>query len=136
MGSDSRKLSAKQLAKYTMLMERFDAYLERNWADPLYNDACARELGMSPRSLSTMVTAMRGTSVQRYVRDKRLAAVRDAINRNENRGCIGRIARAYGFQHLGEFASEYRRRYGQRPSETALHEGAAPASVTEDDQLS
>lgn len=135
MGQDPRKLSTSQLARYTALMERFDAYLEGNWATPLYNDACARELGMSPRSLSTMVTAMRGTSVQRYIRDKRLAAVRDSIDKNDNRECIGRIAKAYGFRHLGEFASEYRRRYGERPSETALRDASVPVSATEDDQL-
>jgi AraC-like DNA-binding protein len=135
MGQDTHKLSMRRLARYTALMERLDAYLESNWAAPLYDDACARELGMSPKSLSTMVTAMRGMSVQGYVRDKRLAAIRDALSKNENGDCIGRIVKAYGFQHLAEFASEYRRRSGERPSETALREAAARAPFADDEQL-
>jgi AraC-like DNA-binding protein len=72
---------------------------------------------------------MRGMSVQQYIRYRRLAAVRYAITNNESRRCIGRIAKAYGFQHLGEFAQEYRRQYGERPSETTGHEGEPPSAV-------
>jgi transcriptional regulator GlxA family with amidase domain len=114
----STRLSPKRLAKYQKLMERFDAYVETNLTDPLYNDDCARALGVSARSLANVVKGIHGVSTQRYVRTRRLNAVRDALMAAGRPCQIKQIARAHGFVHLGEFCSEYRKQFGELPSET------------------
>jgi AraC-like DNA-binding protein len=113
------KPSLGLLARYQALMSRFDAYVDANLARPLYNKDCAHELGMSERSLSAVVHAIRGMSVQRYIRIRRLTTVRAKLAAHASSCKVGDLARAHGFQHLGEFAFEYRKEFGELPSETA-----------------
>jgi AraC family transcriptional regulator, ethanolamine operon transcriptional activator len=41
-------------------------------------------------------------------------------------GTIGDIANTWGFWHMGQFAADYRRQFGELPSETLAH--ALPAT--------
>ena len=117
-------------------MGQIDAYIDANLGSPLYNDACAAVLGMSPRSLSNVVHDIHGMSMQRYIRTKRLAAVRSALQKYGQACQIGIIAKAHGFEHLGEFAHAYKRLFGELPSETALRAPPPCTEVIPDDAAS
>lgn len=60
-----------------------------------------------------------GVSPLRYLRDARLARVREALTRADRADrSVTEIATEWGFSHLGRFAVEYRERFGESPSET------------------
>jgi transcriptional regulator GlxA family with amidase domain len=71
-----------------------------------------------------------GVSPMRYLRNHRLQRVRDELL-SETAGQVSEIASRWGFAHLGRFAAEYRRRFGECPSVTrarGLLSRRAPAS--------
>jgi AraC-like DNA-binding protein len=74
--------------------------------------------GVPGRTLLKHFQDHRGTTPMRYLRDARLARVREALSRPEAGESVTEVAMAWGFQHLGRFAIEYRRRFGESPSET------------------
>jgi transcriptional regulator GlxA family with amidase domain len=59
-----------------------------------------------------------GMSPMRYLRKARLEHAQAALLRAEPGDTVTQIAMSLGFHHLGRFASEYRRRFGESPSET------------------
>jgi transcriptional regulator GlxA family with amidase domain len=59
-----------------------------------------------------------GVSPMRYWRDRRFVRVREALQRTRDNASVTDVAMAWGFYHLGRFATEYARRFGESPSET------------------
>lgn len=53
-----------------------------------------------------------------YLRDMRFEQARRNLLMGASGDCVSRIALDAGFLHLGRFAIEYRRRYGESPSQT------------------
>ncbi len=74
--------------------------------------------GVPGRTLLKHFQDHRGTTPMRYLRDARLGRVREALLQSEAGEDVTQIAMTWGFQHLGRFAIEYRRRFGESPSET------------------
>ena len=60
-----------------------------------------------------------GTSPMGYVKRVRFEQVRDDLKKSKGDGTITEIAGRWGFTHMGRFAAEYRRRFGELPSVTA-----------------
>lgn len=80
-------------------------------------DLCA-ELGVSDRTLRLAFRERYGLGPMAYYKALRLNAVRAALRRS-HRAAVGVVARGFGFHHLGQFAADYRRLFGESPSETA-----------------
>ncbi len=78
----------------------------------------AAAAGVAHRTLYRHFHDVRGVSPMRYARDCRFAQVREALLQAGPRDCVTTIAVQWGFCHLGRFSVEYRKRYGERPSET------------------
>lgn len=91
-------------------------------------DLC-REFGVSARTLRLAFRERYGLGPLAFFKKVRLNAVRSRLKTAPN-GSIADVARACGFHHLGNFAANYRRLFGELPSETArrVSEGGAPAS--------
>jgi AraC-like DNA-binding protein len=70
------------------------------------------------RTLFRHFADCRGVSPMRYLRMARLQKVREELLHAEPEQDISEIAMRWGFEHLGRFATEYRKRFGERPSET------------------
>lgn len=79
-------------------------------------DLCA-EFGVSDRTLRLAFRERFGLGPMTYYRTLRLNATRAALKAEPSRG-IAEIAREHGFHHLGNFAADYRRLFGERPSAT------------------
>jgi AraC family ethanolamine operon transcriptional activator len=87
-------------------------------------DLC-RALHLSRRTLQRAFTETLGIGPARYLTLKRLAAVRAELRRSDPAFIkVTDTAIKYGFWELGRFAQDYRRMFGERPSET-LSKGAA-----------
>jgi AraC family ethanolamine operon transcriptional activator len=87
-------------------------------------DLC-RALHLSRRTLQRAFTETLGIGPARYLTLKRLTAVRAELRRSDPALIkVTDTAIKYGFWELGRFAQDYRRMFGERPSET-LSKGAA-----------
>ncbi len=82
-------------------------------------DGLCRRIGVSRRNLFYAFDELLGLSPHRYRHALRLNAVRRAI-KAEPRGeaAIADLAWRAGFAHPSRFAADYRRLFGERPSET------------------
>jgi len=106
------------LTQYLALVRRLDEYLAVNPNRSLYSADIAAEFGVSVRTLHNAVTAIRGLSLHRYVRLKRLWNVRQQLVQGPSVATIKSIAVANGFWHMGEFGSLYRTTFGETPQQT------------------
>jgi len=59
-----------------------------------------------------------GVSPMGYVRTARFKKVRELLALAEPQEQVSKIAMRLGFNHLGRFAVEYRKRFGESPSDT------------------
>ncbi len=75
---------------------------------------------VSPRTLQAGFRRHLGTTPLEQLRTVRLVAVREELLAAEpgTRGTVARIARQWGFTHLGRFAAAYRERFGETPRMT------------------
>jgi AraC family ethanolamine operon transcriptional activator len=86
-------------------------------------DLC-QELGVSERTLHYAFQEVRGLSPIAYFKANRLNAVRQELKAAPaGTTTVGEIARRWGFLHSGEFAADYRRLFGELPSQSLSHKG-------------
>ncbi len=87
---------------------------------------------MSTRSLYALFERQLGESPRQYIRRLRLERIRACL---EDPGCrvrnLTELALDFGFAHLGRFAEQYRRQFGELPSETLRRRGADRHGVQE-----
>ncbi len=82
-------------------------------------DIC-REIGVTRRTLQNATQEILGVSPQNYLKAIRLNGVRrDLKQRHAGRETIADIAARWGFWHLSQLAQDYRRMFGELPSQTS-----------------
>jgi AraC-like DNA-binding protein len=87
-------------------------------AEPIRIAEIARELGISPRHLQSGFRRHLGTTPHEFLRDCRLDMAHRLLVTSLPGQTITSVAYDCGFGHLGEFAQNYRSRFGESPSET------------------
>jgi AraC-like DNA-binding protein len=70
------------------------------------------------RTLLKHFARFRGVSPMEYLRAARFEAVRRALLDEATSDAVADVAVNWGFSHMGRFSAEYRKRFGERPSET------------------
>ncbi|MFF2806994.1 AraC family transcriptional regulator [Streptomyces sp. NPDC058000] len=93
------------------------AFIEANLAEHISLGDIAAAAGCSPRTLSSAFRGRLGLSPMSYVRNLRLDRIREDILASNDP--VGTIAYRWGVSHLGRFASDYRDRFAELPSDTA-----------------
>ena len=93
-------------------------YIEANLDTAIGLPEIVAACGVPGRTLIKHFRDFKGTSPMRYMRAARYQKVREALSRAEPEESIGDIAARWGFSHMGRFSVEYRRRFGENPSET------------------
>lgn len=93
-------------------------YMEAHLTQPLVLADIVAASGIPGRTLLQHFRDSRGTSPMRYARDARMVRVRQDLMRARDGDGVTEIALRWGFNHLGRFAVEYRRRFGESPSDT------------------
>ena len=79
-------------------------------------DLC-REMAVNDRTLRLAFHERYGVGPMAFFRCLRLNAVRSMMRQHPELK-IADVARKFGFHHLGHFAADYRRQFGELPSET------------------
>jgi AraC family transcriptional regulator, ethanolamine operon transcriptional activator len=117
--SGTRSLEARK-----RLVERACELVMSRPEQPLSMLMLCTEIGTSQRRLEYCFQAVLGMSPSKYLRAARLNGVRRELKRaaqspDSAKPGVQEVASRWGFWHMGEFAAEYRRQFGELPSGTA-----------------
>lgn len=99
-------------------MLRIDAFIAAKRNEPIYLQAIADASGVSMRKLHNVVVSLRGMSFTRYLKLCRLWNAYQELLAAPPGELIKTVALRNGFWHLGDFAREYTRQFGEAPSDT------------------
>lgn len=116
-------------------LTRAREYIEGNLERTLLISEVAAYAGTSQRTLERGFAAELGVTPEQYVRAIRLHKVRQILlkpNVDEDRS-VTSVANRCGFNHLGRFAKEYRRFFGELPSETLAALSSEPPRMSSSD---
>ena len=80
-------------------------------------DLCA-ETGISERTLRRGFRERFGVSPKQYLQAQRLIGVRRELRNAAPETTVTDIANSWRFWHMGQFAADYRRQFGELPSQT------------------
>ena len=106
------------LSQYLLLVRKLDEFLQDNAAKAVHSADLARDFGVSVRTLNNAVVAIRGLSMHRYTRLRRLWNVRQQLVQGRSAETLKAAALANGFWHMGEFRTLYRDLFGETPQQT------------------
>ncbi|MFC4174769.1 AraC family transcriptional regulator [Microvirga sp. GCM10011540] len=102
-------------------VRRAEAYIEAHFSEPLSLAEIAAQAGVSARSLQNGFQNFRHTTPMAFLRQMRLQhAHRALLKADPAFATVTDIAVSCGFGHLGEFATLYKRTFGETPRQT-LH---------------
>ena len=105
----------------TDVARRVEQHLLDHPTIPQTIDDLCRVAGTSRRTLEYAFRDYFGTSPKRFTKVLRLNAARsDLLRGDASSAKVVEIASGWGFTHMGQFSTDYRRMFGERPSET-LH---------------
>ncbi|MCM5705068.1 helix-turn-helix domain-containing protein [Larsenimonas salina] len=87
-------------------------------SEPIAIPSLCHQIGVSRRKLQYCFQECIGVSPYTYVRLFRLNAIHRALTYGDDDMRVQDEAARWGFFHLGRFSMEYRRLFGERPSDT------------------
>jgi transcriptional regulator GlxA family with amidase domain len=100
-------------------VRRAEDYMASHAAEPLTVAMIASHTGVSVRSLYAGFQRYRGRSPMEHLRRLRMEHVRAALlSPSKPDTTVTEVALRWGFGHLGQFAADYRARFGELPSQT------------------
>lgn len=117
--TDSFNRDAKMLAP--AFVKRSEQFIEERAHEPITTGDIAEYVGVSTRSLFAGFRKYRNVSPMRYLKEVRLDRVREQLRQGRTRETtVTSVAYQWGFYHLGHFTTDYKRRFGEPPSETLM----------------
>lgn len=93
-------------------------FLKQRLEEPIALDDLAVVAGVRPRTLEAHFKTYLGTTPLGWVRRTRLARARQQLLASGDDANVTGIANANGFTELGRFAAQYRKQFGELPSQT------------------
>lgn len=103
---------ALSLPARSLLLRRAEEFMRSRLGDRFGAIDLCRELGVSDRTLRLTFRERYGLGPMAYYKTLRLNAVRSRLKAD----AVATAAREFGFHHLGNFAADYRRLFGESPS--------------------
>ncbi len=98
-------------------LNRIIRYIEENAREDIDIEELSRVSNMSVRAIYNAFARAFSTTPKSYVKHVKLRKLRENLLRGHCRS-ITEAALDYGFGHLGRFSSDYRKLFGELPSET------------------
>ncbi len=104
-------------------LRRAKTYLREHAKEPVTVRDLCRVTEVSERTLRYAFLEKFGVSPKSYLLAMRLNGVRRQLrNADPSSAIIANVANHWGFWHMGQFAADYRRLFGELPSETLRRE--------------
>ncbi len=98
---------------------RAEEFLMRHLTRPVSRSDLATATGVSIRTVSRIFHERYGVGPLAWLRQRRLEAVhRELLAAQPGKTTVTAVALRYGFEHLGRFAANYTRAFGENPSAT------------------
>ena len=111
--------------QYTTLsrssIERATDYALANLSNRITLTDLEKVSGLSQRALHNAFIKRFQMSPMQWVKQQRLVLVRKSLLNSYAQKTVTEIATSFGFFNLGSFAVEYKKKFGESPSETLLH---------------
>jgi AraC family ethanolamine operon transcriptional activator len=133
-GRAGRSLDLRTAAGRHTIVARAREYMQAHIDEPVsVSDLCAA-LHVSRRTLQYSFRDVLQLNAVAYLRALRLDGVRRELKRARDaaagsRPCVQDVAACWGFWHLGHFVAEYRRMFGELPSQTLRGRAGARAAA-------
>ena len=99
-------------------IRQLEEYLEAHAAQPIDMQTIARETGHSVSSIYRTFRRHRGYTPMEFLKRVRMRLARQQLLQAGPGSSVTVIALECGFAHLGRFAAEYKRHFGESPSDT------------------
>ncbi|GAA0788954.1 AraC family transcriptional regulator [Marinobacterium sediminicola] len=94
------------------------AYIEAHIRDDLSVEELAQVGNVSVRTVYNLFAKYFNVTPKLFIKQSKLKSLREELKHNAAIRNVTEIALDYGFTHLGRFSSEYRKMFGELPSET------------------
>lgn len=101
-----------------MALRRARPLLEQVADEALTIREVCRETGVSWRTLDYAFREHFGVTPKAYLQAIRLNRVREDLMAADSPKTVAQAANRWGFWHMGQFAADYRRQFGELPSQT------------------
>lgn len=120
---DQLECASKPKALLPHFVKKTEEYMRAHAHEPLSIEQLAEHAGVSVRTLFTGFRDFCDTTPMAYLRNLRLEHVHLELSAQSHEASVTDIAFKWGFAHLGRFAQEYKKRFGQTPSTTLRFRG-------------
>ncbi|WP_448626635.1 AraC family transcriptional regulator [Geodermatophilus sp. URMC 64] len=117
-GSLSERIRAPGTPTRPRSLKKALSLLEDHCHEPLTTADVAEAVGVSVRSLQEAFRTHLDTTPMAHLRAVRMSRIHAELVAGGERTSVTDVALRWGVTHTGRFAQEYRRMYGQSPSQT------------------
>jgi AraC-like DNA-binding protein len=115
------------------LVQQAEALALANVDEPLHVSALCSIIGVSERTLRKAFHRVHGIAPCRHLRMLRLSKARRALLSGDAAlATVTEIAMSFGFAELGRFSVEYRKAFGESPSQTAPYRRSIARQAAEE----
>jgi len=109
----------KMTNRKQIVLQHAQDYMEANTNKPITVLELAQASGSCVRTLEYVFRDHFDVTPKAYLKSRRLVAVRHELLRSlHSKSSVSEIAHRWGFWHMSQFAADYRRFFGELPSET------------------
>lgn len=99
-------------------IKRAEEWIDGHLEEAICDEDVAAALGVDATRLANTFKRVRGLSLKRALRERRLERAREILEAAPPDTTVTEVAARLGFFELGRFAGRYRELFGERPSET------------------
>ncbi|MBA6138389.1 MULTISPECIES: AraC family transcriptional regulator [Pseudomonas] len=114
----SAELEPGAMERVPEYLVRARQFLHQHARETLRLDDLEQVAGVSREKLYEAFRRHHGLTPMAYLKHHRLAAARSALLNGGASASVSSVALEWGFSHLGRFASDYRKAFGESPSAT------------------
>jgi len=114
----SKEINAVAQPGSPSYVSRAFQYIMDNYREDISVDDLVSIANVSMRTLYAGFKRYKGVSPMLALKTRRLEAVREDLSDGENNGSVTDIACRWGFTHLGNFSHDYKKLFGELPSDT------------------
>jgi AraC-like DNA-binding protein len=99
-------------------LRKAEEFVKEHLDEPITLTLIAKEIGVSARSLQAAFQLHRGYSPMQFLKERRLELAHQRLLKATPGTTIAAIATTAGMDHLGRFSVDYKKRFGESPSQT------------------
>lgn len=121
----TQDIETKQVPVLPDFVKRAKTFINQYVQEPITSEDIVMASAVPRRTLYDGFKRFMGTAPMTYLNNVRMVGARDDLLKGATNKTITSVALKWGFNHLSRFSVNYRRRFGESPSETLKHNAAS-----------